>query len=53
MKKASSFHTPKSPKGQGMYYGTGIKNKIGRMIEGMGAKEVSAKKLKKPPKSFA
>ncbi len=46
-------HTPKSPKGLGDFYGTGIRAKIGRMREGMGMQEVTPKQLKTPPKSLA
>ncbi len=59
MKKSSiktnrnQAHTPKSPKGLGDYYGTGIPGKIGRMRSGMGMVQLSPKKLGNPPKSVA
>ena len=57
MKKAKKFseaHTPQSPKGMGDYYGTGIKNPMGRMREDyMSANWLSPKKLGTPPKSLA
>lgn len=46
-------HTSNSAKGMGDYYGTGIKNKIGKMISGTGMVEVGKEKLKSPPKSLA
>lgn len=46
-------HTPKSPKGMGDYYGTGIVAKIGRMRDGMGFEQLSPTQLKKPPRSLA
>jgi hypothetical protein len=45
-------HTPKSPKGLGDYYGTGIVAKLGRMREdSMGMVTMTPQKLKTPPKS--
>ena len=46
-------HTPKSPKGLGDFYGTGIVQKLGKIRDGMGMKDITPKKLKKPPKSLA
>ena len=46
-------HTPKSPKGMGDYYGTGIRQKMGRMISGFGLETLGPNELKKPPKSLA
>jgi len=46
-------HTSNSKKGMGDYYGTGIKAKIGTMIDGMGVPEITPNKIKKPPKSLA
>lgn len=47
-------HTPKSQKGLGDYYGTGIVAKIGTMRdESMGMQALSQKQMKKPPKSLA
>jgi hypothetical protein len=56
MKKArptKSAHTPKTKIGSGDYYGTGIKNKIGRIIDVTGYNDIPKSKLKKPPKSLA
>jgi hypothetical protein len=53
-KKPTISHTPRSSKGMGDYYGTGIKAKIGKMrSDSMGMVEVTPAKLKKPPKSLA
>ncbi len=46
-------HTPKSQIGMGDYYGTGIKNKVGKVREIIGVDKISNKKLGKPPKSLA
>lgn len=47
-------HTPRSQKGLGDFYGTGIVAKIGKMRdESMGMQALSQKKMKKPPKSLA
>lgn len=46
-------HTPKSPIGMGDFYGTGIKQKMGRNRDVTGLNEVSPKKMKVPPKSLA
>lgn len=51
MKKEA--HTSNTKYGMGDYYGTGIKNKVGRMRDGAGQYPVAAKKLKRPPKSLA
>ncbi len=54
-KKSPQFsHTPRSPKGMGDYYGTGIKAKIGKIrSDSMSMHEVTPSKLKTPPKSLA
>jgi hypothetical protein len=53
-KKPKFSHTPRSSKGMGDYYGTGIKAKIGTMRhDSMGMNEVPSKDLKKPPKALA
>lgn len=51
--KPVQAHTSKSSKGMGDYYGTGARQKLGRLIEGTGMKMITPKKLKKPPKSLA
>jgi hypothetical protein len=46
-------HTPRSPKGLGDFYGSGVRQKLGKMRSGLGMIELSPKKLKKPPKNLA
>lgn len=46
-------HTPKSPKGMGDYYGTGIKNPVGKPVSNAIAPIKAAKKIGKAPKSLA
>lgn len=47
-------HTPRSPKGLGDYYGTGVVAKIGRMrSDSMGMQHLTSKELQKPPKQLA
>ena len=52
-KGATNAHTSSSQKGLGDYYGTGFRNKIGKVIEGEGRNPLPNVKLKKPPKSLA
>lgn len=52
-KPLKNAHTPNTKLGMGDNYGTGVKQKIGIMREGMGMKPLSQKKLGKPPKSLA
>jgi hypothetical protein len=52
-KKLSIAHTSNSQIGMGDYYGTGIRQKIGRVREGMGMSPISEKKLKTPPRTLA
>ena len=47
------WHVSHSSMGMGDYYGTGVRNPIGKMRDGMGMKDISPKKLKTPPKSVA
>lgn len=51
-KKKKEWHASKSQKGMGDYYGTGIRQPLGKMREGMGMYEVPSKKMKIPPKSL-
>jgi hypothetical protein len=47
-------HTPKSQKGMGDYYGTGITAKIGKIRDGsMGIQTLTPEEMKKPPRSLA
>lgn len=58
MRKASvvkglkNAHTANAKKGMGDYYGSGVKNKMARMIDGIGVNPLTPKKLKKAPKSL-
>lgn len=50
----NQVHTAKSSKGLGDYYGTGIKQPLGRVRDDtMGMVQMTPKKLRKPPKSTA
>ena len=55
MKQHKSWHTPKSSRGSGDSYGTGIKAKIGRIrdIYPVDGFNKPSKNTGKPPKSFA
>jgi len=54
MKPPKTAHTSNKKIGMGDNYGTGIKNKIGKMRDdSMGMNSVPPKKLLKPPKSLA
>jgi len=46
-------HTSPNKIGMGDNYGTGIKAKVGKVLEGMGMKTMSNKKLGVPPKKLA
>lgn len=47
-------HTPRSSKGLGDYYGTGVVAKIGKLRDdSMGMQALTPKKMKKPPKQLA
>ncbi len=51
--KSKASHTPASPKGMGDFYGSGVRNPIGKMRDGMGIPTINKTKLKKAPKSLA
>lgn len=53
IKPPKTAHTSNSKKGMGDYYGSGVVNKTGRMIEGMGRPTLTKKQIGKPPKSLA
>ena len=53
IKASKTAHTSDSKVGRGDYYGTGVRNKVGRTIDVMGMKTLSKSKLKTPPKSLA
>lgn len=50
-KPHNEAHVAKTEYGMGDHYGTGIRNPMGRMRDGMGMKEITPRKLKTPPKS--
>jgi len=50
-KAPKTAHTSNSQKGMGDYYGTGIRNPVGKLRDVSGEKSPS--KLRKPPKSLA
>ena len=52
-KKRLESHAPSSQRGMGDYYGTGIRNPVGKPIEIMGMKNIAPRKFGKPPKSLA
>lgn len=53
-KKNRFAHTANTKYGMGDNYGTGIKQKLGRVRDGtMGVNPITPVKLKKPPKSLA
>ena len=51
-KTTKAWHTPKTQKGMGDFYGTGIKNPMGKAIDVFGFGTPKAKKAK-PPKALA
>ncbi len=54
MKKFKESHSSGMKFGMGDYYGSGIKNKMGKVREDtIGFNAVTPKKLKVPPKSLA
>ena len=53
IKSLKNSHTSNSKLGMGDNYGTGIKQKVGKMREGMGQVSLSKKKVGIPPKSVA
>jgi hypothetical protein len=46
-------HVANTKYGMGDNYGTGVKAKLGRMVEGVGQQKISNSKLKNPPKNLA
>lgn len=54
VKTPMNVHTPKSQMGSGDYYGTAIKQKVGRMREdSINGPTMGPKKMGKPPRSLA
>lgn len=53
-KKKNRFaHVANTKYGMGDHYGTGIRQKLGRMRDGLGMQEVKPKRLKTPPRGLA
>lgn len=46
-------HVSPTKKGMGDYYGTGVRNPIGKVRDVTGINPVSPKKIKTPPRSLA
>lgn len=53
IKANKTAHTSNSKLGMGDFYGSGIKNPIGRVREEMMINPMKSKSLGKPPKSLA
>ena len=53
IKRTKNAHEPKSPKGMGDYYGTAIKQPLGKSRDVLGVAPLSKSKVKTPPKSLA
>ncbi len=53
VKVNKEYHTSDSKKGMGDYYGSGIRNKVGRIRENFISDVIAPVKLKKAPKSLA
>lgn len=53
MKKHKEAHTANTKYGMGDYYGTGVKNPVGKVISSAGVNPAKPKRLTKPPKSLA
>ena len=51
--KVKQGHTSNSQIGHGDYYGTGIKNPVGKIRDMTGVKEIKPPKLKMPPRALA
>jgi len=52
-KKPYEAHTSKTKKGMGDFYGSGVKQKLGRNVSSSLGNPTPTSKLKKPPKSLA
>ncbi len=52
-KPLKQYHTSDSKKGMGDFYGSAVKNLVGKPREIMGMKVMDKKKTKTPPKSMA
>jgi len=52
-KPLKNAHTSNAKKGMGDYYGTGVRNKLGKIVDGFGMNQVSKNKLRTPPRGLA
>ena len=52
-KPVKQSHSSSAKTGTGDFYGSGVRQKVGKMIDGYGMMEVPKSKMKKPPKSLA
>jgi hypothetical protein len=52
-KALKTAHTANTPYGMGDYYGSGVRNPMGKVKEGMGITPVGNKGLKTPPRRLA
>lgn len=53
LKRTKEAHTASTKYGMGDYYGTGIKQKVGRLRDTFENAPVTSKKMGKPPKTLA
>lgn len=53
LSKATGAHVSKAKFGMGDFYGSGVKQPIGKIRSGIGSNPVSKSKLGKPPKKMA
>jgi hypothetical protein len=53
IKPLKNAHTPNTKQGMGNFYGSGLRNPVGKVKEGFGMKAIPEKKMKIPPKSVA
>lgn len=51
--KAKGAHVSKAKYGMGDFYGTSVKQPMGKIRDSIGSNPMSKKKLGKPPKSLA
>lgn len=53
-RSSGDWHVSHSSMGMGDYYGTGVKQKVGKMrSDNVGMRPATAKQVKTPPKSLA
>ncbi len=52
-KPSKNWHAPRTRKGSGDFYGSGIKNPIGRVVDSYMINDFKGIKTKQPPKSLA